>query len=227
CPDAYDVDWAGVEAVNVVRGPVAFLYGGGSGGGVIDIHTRAADYGPLHGGLWVEGGSNSFYKTRGEISGRAAGIAYLISGSRTAGDGYRIQQAFWGDNVYGRFRIAPPRRLHGNVGSHRQPARLIHVLHAPYRVQGPGALVGGTPGHDRARRVGSVRIGFGDRPDQEPLQLGSGPGRPMGRRPAAPQHRGRGRNTRVAGQPVDYARPCGRLLDRPAATGAKVAGPGT
>ena len=114
CPDAYDVDWAGVEAVNVVRGPVAFLYGGGSGGGVIDIHTRAADYGPLHGGLWVEGGSNSFYKTRGEISGRAAGIAYLISGSRTAGDGYRIQQAFWGDNAYGRFGIAPTRRLRLN-----------------------------------------------------------------------------------------------------------------
>src|ERR1035441_9046580 len=64
CPDAFDVDWAGVEQVNVIRGPVAFLYGGGSGGGVIDIHTRAADYGPLHGGLWVEGGSNSFYKTK-------------------------------------------------------------------------------------------------------------------------------------------------------------------
>ena len=114
CPDAFDVDWAGVEEVNVVRGPVAFLFGGGSGGGVIDIHTRAADYGPLHGGLWAEGGSNSFYKTRGEISGRASGIAYLISGSRTAGDGYRIQQAFWGDNAYGRFGLNPTRRLRLN-----------------------------------------------------------------------------------------------------------------
>src|ERR1019366_3881770 len=75
CPDAFDVDWAGVEEVNVVRGPVAFLYGGGSGGGIIDIHTRAADYGPLNGGLWSEGDYNSFYKTRGEISGRASGIA--------------------------------------------------------------------------------------------------------------------------------------------------------
>jgi len=102
CPDAYDVDWAGVDEVNVVRGPVAFLYGGGSGGGVIDIHTRFADSGLVHGGLLVEGGSNGFYKTRGEISGKASGIYYLFSGSRTAGDGYRIHQAFWGNNVYGR-----------------------------------------------------------------------------------------------------------------------------
>ncbi len=107
CPDVFDVDWAGVEQVNVVRGPVAFLYGGGSAAGVIDIHTRAADAGPLHGGVWVEGGSNGFYKTRGEISGTKSGIAYLISGSRTAGDGYRQHTAFWADNVYGRFSFKP------------------------------------------------------------------------------------------------------------------------
>src|ERR1019366_7703310 len=114
CPDAYDVDWAGVEAGNVVRGPVAVVYGGGAGGGVVGIPTGAADDGPLHGGLWVEGGSNSFYKTRGEISGRAAGIAFLISGSRRAGDGYRIQQAFWGDKAYGRLGLNPTRRLRLN-----------------------------------------------------------------------------------------------------------------
>ena len=105
CPDAYDVDWAGVDQVNVIRGPVAFLYGGASGGGVIDIRSRAVESGPLHGELLVEGGSNGFYKTRGEISGRASGIWYLISGSRTAGDGYRIHQAFWGDNIYGRLGL--------------------------------------------------------------------------------------------------------------------------
>jgi len=111
CPDVFDVDWAGVEQVNVVRGPVAFLFGGGSAGGVIDVHTRATDAGPTHGGIWAEGGSNGFYKTRGEISGRASGIAYLISGSRTAGDGYRDHTAFWADNVYGRFSFNPVRSL--------------------------------------------------------------------------------------------------------------------
>lgn len=114
CPDVFDVDWAGVQEVSVVRGPVAFLYGGGSGGGVIDVRSRAADYGPLHGGLWAEGGSNAFYKTRGEISGRVSGISYLVSGSRTAGDGYRLQQAFWGNNVYVRLGFSPVRRLRLN-----------------------------------------------------------------------------------------------------------------
>ena len=110
-PDAFDVDWAGVQEVDVVRGPVAFLYGGGSAGGVIDVRTRGADFTPLHGGLWTEGGSNAFYKTRGEISGSGSGIAYLISGSRTAGDGYREHTAFWANNVYGRFSFKPFRGL--------------------------------------------------------------------------------------------------------------------
>ncbi len=111
CPDVFDVDWAGVEQVNVVRGPVAFLYGGGSAAGVIDIHTRAAEAGPFHGGVWTNGGSNGFYKTRGEISGRASGIGYLISASRTAGDGYRQHTAFWANNAYGRFGFNPNGRL--------------------------------------------------------------------------------------------------------------------
>jgi iron complex outermembrane receptor protein len=106
-PDVYDVDWAGVEQVNVVRGPVAFLYGGGSAGGVIDVRTRGADFSPTHGGLWTEGGSNGFYKTRGEVSGSGSGVACLLSGSRTAGDGYREHTAFWGNNVYGRLAFKP------------------------------------------------------------------------------------------------------------------------
>lgn len=110
-PDVYDVDWAGVEQVNVVRGPVGFLYGGGSAGGVIDIRTRALEPGPTHGSLLVTGGSNGFYKTRGEISGQAGGVTYLLSGSRTAGDGYRQHTAYWGNNVYGRLSFRPAPRL--------------------------------------------------------------------------------------------------------------------
>lgn len=115
CPDVYDIDWAGVEEVNAVRGPVAFLYGGGSAGGVIDVRTRAGDDSSRHGGLWTEGGSNAFYKTRGEIAGTSSGVSYLISGSRTAGDGYREHQAFWGDNAYGRFGFNATSRLRLNA----------------------------------------------------------------------------------------------------------------
>ena len=110
-PDVYDIDWAGVDEVNVVRGPVAFLYGGGSAGGVIDVRTRGAEFGPTHGELWGEGGSNGFYKTRGELSGSGSGVAYLMSGSRTAGDGYRKHTAFSGNNFYGRFGFRPAKRL--------------------------------------------------------------------------------------------------------------------
>ena len=113
-PDVYDIDWAGAQEVSVVRGPVAFLYGGGSAGGVIDVRTRGAEFTPFHGALSTEGGSNGFYKARGELSGSGRGIAYLISGSRTAGDGYREHTAFWGDNVYGRLGLRPTTRLRLN-----------------------------------------------------------------------------------------------------------------
>ena len=105
CPDVFDVDWAGVQELSVVRGPVAFLYGGGSAGGVIDVRTRTVDWAPFHGGIWTYGGSNGFYKTRGEIAGKASGVAYLISGSRTAGDGYREHTSFWANNGYGRLGL--------------------------------------------------------------------------------------------------------------------------
>ncbi len=111
CPDVYDVDWAGVEEVNVVRGPVAFLYGGGSAAGVIDIHTRAEEIGPRHGSFSTEGGSNGFYKTRGEFSGQAHGVGYYVAASRAAGDGYRRHTAFWGNNVYARFHLHPTSNL--------------------------------------------------------------------------------------------------------------------
>ena len=113
-PDAYDIDWAGVTEVSVVRGPVAFLYGGGSAGGVIDVRTRGVEFTPFHGELSTEGGSNGFYKTRAELGGSSKGIAYLISGSRTAGDGYREHTAFWANNVYGRLGLRPTARLRLN-----------------------------------------------------------------------------------------------------------------
>jgi len=113
-PDLFDVDWGGVQEVDVVRGPVAFLYGGGSSGGVIDIHSHDPGFEPVRGELDVSGGSNAFYKTRGEVSGTAKGIAYLLSGSRTAGDGYRDHTAFWANNVYGKMSFNATRRLRLN-----------------------------------------------------------------------------------------------------------------
>lgn len=146
-PDLFDVDWSGVEEVEVVRGPVAFLYGGGSAGGVIDIRTRHVEYAPLHGGVWSSGGSNGFYKTRGEVSGTASGIAYLISASRGAGDGYRDHTAFWANNVYTRLSFNPTTRLRINpflmgTGFFNQNAEGLNLqwLQQDFRMANPDAI---------------------------------------------------------------------------------------
>ncbi len=111
CPDLYDVDWGGVDELNVVRGPVAFLYGGGSAGGVVDIHTREATP-TTHGELWTSGGSNGFYKAHAQLSGIGRGVGYLFTLSRGAGDGYRQHSAFWGDNLYSKLSFNPTARWH-------------------------------------------------------------------------------------------------------------------
>jgi len=113
-PDLFDVDWAGVQEVEVIRGPVAFLYGGGSAGGVLSVRTHEASD-TTHGEVWASGGSNGFYKGRAEVSGKARGVAYLLSGSRNAGDGYRQHTAFWADNLYGKLSFKPTPRLQLNL----------------------------------------------------------------------------------------------------------------
>jgi len=112
--DLYDVDWNGVQELEVVRGPVGVLYGGGSAGGVIDIRTGQPTE-TTHGGFWSTGGSNGFYKARADMSGIASGLAYSLAIARTAGDGYRDHSAFWGDNVSGHFGFAPTSKLHLNA----------------------------------------------------------------------------------------------------------------
>lgn len=105
-PDLFDVDWNQVQDIEVVRGPVATLYGGGSAAGVIDLHTHQPED-TTHGTFWANGGSNDFYKARGELSGTAKGIGYDLDLSRTAGDGYRQHTAFWGDILSGRVYFKP------------------------------------------------------------------------------------------------------------------------
>jgi len=112
--DLFDVDWASVQEVDVVRGPTAFLYGGGSSGGIIDITTRAAGDKP-HGEFTASGGSNDFYKGHAEYSQTINGMALFLSAARTAGDGYRVQTRFYGDNLYGKLSFKVGKSLQLNV----------------------------------------------------------------------------------------------------------------
>ncbi len=145
-PDLFDVDWAGVQQMDVVRGPVAFLYGGGSAGGVIDIHTRDALDG-THGGFWSSGGSNGFYKSRADVTGVSHGMAYSLAFSRSAGDGYRQHTEFWADNLSGKLSFNVGSKMKFNVlglgtGFFNQNAEGLpwpQVLEDP-RVANPDAL---------------------------------------------------------------------------------------
>jgi iron complex outermembrane receptor protein len=102
-PDLFDVDWATVQRVEVFRGPVSALWGGGGSGGVISIVTRGgeAHQDPVD----VSGsyGTGAFWKVLGETGGVSGPMNYRVSASRTMGDGYRDHTAYDATNLYGKF----------------------------------------------------------------------------------------------------------------------------
>jgi iron complex outermembrane recepter protein len=103
-PDLFDVDWASVQRVEVLRGPSSALYGGGGSGGVINITTR--DGGPerVAGSASADFGSNAFYKVYAEGGGTTGNLNYHATASTTAGDGFRVHTKFDAINVYGKAR---------------------------------------------------------------------------------------------------------------------------
>jgi len=106
-PDLYDVDWTEVDRIDVLRGPVAFLYGSGSSGGILSIATRGGGKERLNGDVFANGGSNGFYKVQGALAGGGERLGGSLDLARTAGDGYRDHTAFWGDNLYGKLGWRP------------------------------------------------------------------------------------------------------------------------
>ena len=104
-PDLYDVDWSAVQRIEVIRGPSGSFYGGGSSAGVINIVTKDGRTDEDRGDLWLTGGSNGFWKSFGEVSGKGDRMDYRVSASRTMGDGYRDHSAFAGTNFNGKFRF--------------------------------------------------------------------------------------------------------------------------
>jgi iron complex outermembrane receptor protein len=110
-PDLYDVDWATVNRIEVLRGPAAGLYGGGGAAGVINITTNNGGPKPIGGDLSQTFGSNGFMKTFVQLDGMKSDLDYRISYSRTAGDGYRDHQAFWGNKLYQKVNFNPTKKL--------------------------------------------------------------------------------------------------------------------
>lgn len=112
-PDLFDVDWSDVQQINVLRGPVGFLYGGSSSGGIIDIATETPT-GQPHGTVALSGGSNSFYKAHSDYGGVFGKTALFLSLARAGGDGYRVHTRFYGNNLYGKANVRVNPRLQLN-----------------------------------------------------------------------------------------------------------------
>jgi iron complex outermembrane recepter protein len=110
-PDLFDVDWATVSRIEVLRGPVSALYGGGGAGGVLNIETAGAGEAPLAGRASLDVGSYGFGKALVQASGHEGRIGFRASASRTTGDGYRVHTAYDATNAYAKidFRDAENR----------------------------------------------------------------------------------------------------------------------
>jgi len=111
-PDLYDVDWATVDRIEVLRGPASSLHGGGGSGGIISITTEDGGPDPLEGRVRLDVGSHGFVKGLAQAGGSEGGLHYRFSASRNQGDGYRDHTAFAATNLSGKIRFRDTDRLH-------------------------------------------------------------------------------------------------------------------
>src|SRR6266545_4299368 len=70
-----------IERIEIVRGPQSTLYGADAIGGVVNIITKKGQ-GPIHGSVWVEGGSYGTMREQANVQGSFGGFNYNLSGSR-------------------------------------------------------------------------------------------------------------------------------------------------
>ncbi len=110
-PDLYDVDWATVKNIQVLRGPAAGLYGCGSSAGILFITTNDGGPVPIEGEYSQIAGSNKFFKEMAQVDGTQENINYRLSLSREDGNGYRDHQAFWSNKLYEKINFTPSDKL--------------------------------------------------------------------------------------------------------------------
>jgi iron complex outermembrane receptor protein len=110
-PDLYDVDWATVKSVEVVKGLAASLYGASATGGVVNILTMDGGKKPVNCLFYGSAGSYGFWKTLGQVDGTEGNINYRVSYSHTQGTGYREHQAFMGDIFNEKINWSPSNKI--------------------------------------------------------------------------------------------------------------------
>ena len=95
------VDVAGIERVEVVRGPASVLYGTDAIGGVINLITRAPTYGsasPSFGGRvgYRYGSAGDISRAEAQVSGRAGEFAWQVQGSTRRAGNYEAPAGAFG-----------------------------------------------------------------------------------------------------------------------------------
>jgi iron complex outermembrane receptor protein len=95
-PDLYDIDWSVLNRIEVLRGPAASLYGGGSNAGIMNIMTPDGGDRRINETIYSSAGSNGFYKVMGQADGSDEKLKYRINYSNFGGNGYRYHTAFRG-----------------------------------------------------------------------------------------------------------------------------------
>ena len=104
-PDFFDIDWANVNRIEILRGPAAAFYGSGSSGGILNILTRDGGPESVAANAYLSGGSFGFYKGQADVGGTTGLLNYRVSGSTTSSNGYRDHTDFWADNFSGKFKL--------------------------------------------------------------------------------------------------------------------------
>ncbi len=105
-PDFYDIDWAAVRRVEVLRGPAAAFYGSGSSGGILNVLTRDGGTEAVSGAAALVRGAFGLKKGYAEMGGTTGKLNYSLTGSILSGDGYRVWSAYKADNARGKFAFA-------------------------------------------------------------------------------------------------------------------------
>jgi iron complex outermembrane receptor protein len=101
--DFYDIDWATVRRLEVLRGPAAAFYGSGSSGGIINVLTGDGGPDPVSGSASLVRGAFGLKKGLGRVGGTTGVMNYSLTASMLAGDGYRDWSAYKADNARGKF----------------------------------------------------------------------------------------------------------------------------